>query len=80
MRQKLRGIFLGLGVMSLVSGCYCYPLGAYPHRHRYGAVSPSTPSASSPAEAQNGRQASRGGKFTRAGAEWSARQVDPPGH
>src|SRR5439155_25197847 len=32
------GILLCIGVMSLVSGCYCYPPGYYPHAHPYSSV------------------------------------------
>jgi hypothetical protein len=34
------GILLCIGVMSLVSGCYCYPPDYYPHPHRHSSVSP----------------------------------------
>ena len=38
MVYKALGILLCIGVMSLVSGCYCYPPGYYPHPHRYSSV------------------------------------------
>ena len=38
MVYKVLGILLCVGVMSLVSGCYCYPPGYYPHPHRYSSV------------------------------------------
>ena len=45
MAQKVLCILLCVGVVSLVSGCYCYPIGAYPgsyrhHAYRYSSVSP----------------------------------------
>jgi hypothetical protein len=40
MVYKMLGILLCIGVMSLVSGCYCYPPGYYPHPHRYSSVFP----------------------------------------
>ena len=38
MVYKALGILLCIGVMSLISGCYCYPPGYYPHPHRYSSV------------------------------------------
>jgi hypothetical protein len=41
MVYKKLGILLCIGVMSLVSGCYCYPPGYYhPHPHRYSSAPP----------------------------------------
>jgi hypothetical protein len=39
MAYKMLGILLCIGVMSLVSGCYCSPPGYYPHPHRHSSVS-----------------------------------------
>jgi hypothetical protein len=39
MVYKVLGMLLCVGVMSLVSGCYCYPPGYYPRAHRYSSVS-----------------------------------------
>ena len=38
MVYKVLGILLCISVMSLVSGCYCYPPGYYPHPHRYSSA------------------------------------------
>jgi hypothetical protein len=40
MVYKALGLLLCIGVMSLVSGCYCYPPGYYHHPHRHSSVSP----------------------------------------
>jgi hypothetical protein len=40
MAYKMLGVLLCIGAMSLVSGCYCYPPGYYPHPHRHSSVSP----------------------------------------
>jgi hypothetical protein len=41
MVYKVLGILLCLGVLSLVSGCYCYPPGYYhPRPHRYSSIPP----------------------------------------
>ena len=41
MVYKALGMLLCIGVMTLVSGCYCYPPGYYPHRHWYSSAPPS---------------------------------------
>ena len=40
MIYKVLGLLLCIGVMSLVSGCYCYPPGYHPHPHRYSSAPP----------------------------------------
>jgi hypothetical protein len=41
MVYKALDILLCIGVMSLVSGCYCYPPGYYhPRSHRYSSAPP----------------------------------------
>jgi hypothetical protein len=40
MVYKALGILLCIGVMTLVSGCYCYPPGYYPHPHRWYSSAP----------------------------------------
>jgi len=40
MVYKVLGILVCIGVMSLVSGCYCYPPGYYHHPHRYSSALP----------------------------------------
>jgi hypothetical protein len=39
MVYKVLGMLLCISVMSLVSGCYCYPPGYYPRGHRYSSIS-----------------------------------------
>jgi hypothetical protein len=45
MVRKVLGILLCVGIVSLVSGCYCYPPGYYPryghHHWRYSYAYPS---------------------------------------
>lgn len=45
MVRKVLGILLCVGIVSLVSGCYCYPPGYYPgygrHHSRFSYVYPS---------------------------------------
>ena len=55
MVHKVLGILLCIGVMSLVSGCYCYPPGYYPHPHRYSSVPSYRSYAHHAAEAYYGR-------------------------
>ena len=44
MVHKVLSILLCVGIVSLLSGCYCYPAGFYHHhayRHSYASPSPS---------------------------------------
>jgi hypothetical protein len=45
MAHKVLGILLCVGIVSLVSGCYCYPPGYYPgygrHHSRFSYAYPS---------------------------------------
>jgi hypothetical protein len=45
MSYKVLGMVLCIGVLSLISGCYCYLPGYYHHPHRYSSAPPYRSSA-----------------------------------
>jgi hypothetical protein len=55
MVYKALGMLLCIGVMSLVSGCYCYPPGYYPRPYRYSSAPPYKPYAYYTGEVYNDR-------------------------